>query len=176
MKIESIRLKNFRMFRDVTIKKLPNCCVFVGANGTGKTSLFDLFGFLRDALTYNVKQALAKRGGFSEVVSRGTSGPIELELKFRNLKATATDVTYFLVIDLLNNKPVVKREILKYRLKKTRGGGQKKFLDFSLGRGKVITYKRVDGKGQKLKEKVQEEQLVSSDILALKGIGQLQRF
>ena len=72
MKIESIRLKNFRMFRDVTLNNLPNCCVFVGANGTGKTSLFDLFGFLHDALTYNVKQALAKRGGFSEVVSRGS--------------------------------------------------------------------------------------------------------
>ena len=79
MRIESIRLKNFRRFRDVTLNKLPNCCV--GANGTGKTSLFDLFGFLHDALIYNVKQALAKRGGFSEVVSRGSSGSIELELQ-----------------------------------------------------------------------------------------------
>ncbi len=52
MKIESIRLKNFRMFRDVKMDK-PNCCVFVGANGTGKTSLFDLFGFLREALSKN---------------------------------------------------------------------------------------------------------------------------
>ncbi|RKZ58626.1 MAG: hypothetical protein DRR08_15925 [Candidatus Parabeggiatoa sp. nov. 2] len=88
MRIESIRLKNFRMFRDVTINQLPNCCFFVGANGTGKTSLFDLFGFLRDALTYNVKQALAKRGGFSEVVSRGTSEPIELELQLQDLETT----------------------------------------------------------------------------------------
>jgi predicted ATPase len=165
MKIESIRLKNFRMFRDVTINKLPNCCVFVGANGTGKTSLFDLFGFLRDALTYNVKQALAKRGGFSEVVSRGISGPIELELKFRDLETTSSLVTYYLVIDLVNNKPVVKREILKYR-SKTRGGGPKHFLDFSLGRGKVIAYE----------DQSQEQKLVSSDILALNGLGQLQQF
>ncbi len=77
MKIKSIRLKNFRVFRDVSINNLPNCCVFVGANGSGKTSLFDVFQFLRDSLTYNVKQALAKRGGFQEVVSRGTEGPIE---------------------------------------------------------------------------------------------------
>jgi len=79
MKIESLRLKNFRMFRDVTIDKLPNCCCFVGANGSGKSSLFDLFGFLRDALTYNVKETLAKRGCFFDVVSRGTVGAIELE-------------------------------------------------------------------------------------------------
>jgi predicted ATPase len=163
MRIESIRLKNFRMFRDVTINQLPNCCFFVGANGTGKTSLFDLFGFLHDALTYNVKQALTKRGGFSEVLSRGTSGPIELELKFRDLKTTSSLVTYCLIIDLVNNKPVVKREILKYR-PKNGGDGPKHFFDLSLGQGKVIA------------DEDQEQKLVSSDILALNGLGQLQQF
>jgi predicted ATPase len=162
MKIESIHLKNFRMFRDVTINNLPNCCVFVGANGTGKTNFFDLFGFLRDACYFNVKQALAKRGGFFEVVSRGTSGPIELELKFRDLEATSSIVTYCLVIDMDNNNPVVKREFLKSQP----SGEPRYFLDFSLGRGKVIT--QIDTP--------QEEQLISSDVLALKGLGQLQRF
>jgi len=165
MRIDSIRLKNFRMFRDVTLNKLPNCCIFVGANGTGKTSLFDLFGFLYDALTYNVKQALTKRGGFSEVVSRGQSGPIEFELKFRELKTTSSLVTYHLIIDLVNNRPVVKREILKYR-PKNHSGGPKHFLDFSLGLGKVIAYDN----------QYQEQKLVSSDILALNGLGQLQQF
>ena len=162
MRIESIRLKNFRMFRDVTLNKLPNCCVFVGANGTGKTSLFDLFGFLHDALTYNVKQALAKRGGFSEVVSRGSLAPIELELKFRDLKTTSSLVTYSLIIDIVNNKPIVKREILKYR-PKNRGGSPKHFLDFSQGLGKVIASN----------DQYQEQKLVSPDILALNGLGQL---
>ncbi|RKZ88640.1 MAG: chromosome segregation protein SMC [Candidatus Parabeggiatoa sp. nov. 1] len=175
MKIESIRIKNFRLFQNVTINQLPNCCVFVGANGTGKTSLFDLFGFLHDALTYNVTQALEKRGGFFEVVSRGTSGPIELELKFRDLKATSAFVTYLLVIDFVNNQPVVKREILKLR-SGTRAGGLKHFLDFSLGRGKVITHEQVNHKRPDTKEKFQEEQLISSDILAIKVLGQLQRF
>jgi len=165
MRIESIRLKNFRMFRDVTLNKLPNCCVFVGANGTGKTSLFDLFGFLHDALTYNVKQALAKRGGFSEVVSRGSLAPIELELKFRDLKTTSSLVTYSLIIDIVNNKPIVKREILKYR-PKNRGGSPKHFLDFSQGLGKVIASN----------DQYQEQKLVSPDILALNGLGQLQQF
>lgn len=166
MKIESIRLKNFRMFRDVTIDKLPDCCFFVGANGTGKSSLFDLFGFLRDALTYNVKQALIKRGGFKEVVSRNTTGPIELELKFRDLKATSSLVTYSLIIDQIKNRPVIKREILKYR-PKARGGEPRHFLDFSLGQGKVIA----DGH-----DKSQQQKLVSPDILALNGLGQFQQF
>ena len=159
------------MFREVSINNLPGCCVFVGANGTGKSSLFYLFGFLREALTYNVKQALAKRGGFKEVVSRGTTGPIEIELKFRDLEATSSKVTYLLVIDLVKNRQVVKREVLKYR--RGRNGGLRHFLDFSLGKGKVIINDKDSGKA---KEKSQEEKLVSEDILALNGLGQLQRF
>lgn len=34
MKIESIRLKNFKAFKEIEIKKIPKMCVFVGANGT----------------------------------------------------------------------------------------------------------------------------------------------
>lgn len=175
MKIESIRLKNFRMFQNVTIDKLPNCCVFVGANGTGKSSLFDLFGFLRDALTYNVKQALAKRGGFSEVVSRGTEEPIEIELEFRDLESTQSKVTYGLVIDCVDKKPVVKREVLKYSPKSPHDE-VKHFLDFRLGKGKVVINEQDYGKQPTQPEKYQQEQLAFPDILALKGLGQLQRF
>jgi predicted ATPase len=170
MKIESIRLKNFRMFQNVTLDKLPNCCVFVGANGTGKSSLFDVFGLLRDALTYDVKQALAKRGGFVEVVSRDTSEPIEIELKFRDLASTGSKVTYGLEIDLLNNQPVVKREVLKYRC--GRGGKPQYMLDFSLGQGKIMSH-HVE---KPSKITYDEEKLAGKDILALKVLGQLQRF
>jgi predicted ATPase len=175
MKIESIRLKNFRMFQNVTIDKLPNCCFFVGANGTGKSSLFDVFGFLRDALTHNVKQALAKRGGFKEVVSRGTKGPIELTLQFRDLKATSSKVTYSLIIDWVENKPIIKREVLKYRPKQ-RGGSPRHFIDFSQGRGKVLINKEDFQNKPNAKDTYEKENLASPDILALKVMGQLQRF
>ena len=35
MRIESIRLKNFKAFRDVHLKDIPAFMVVVGANGTG---------------------------------------------------------------------------------------------------------------------------------------------
>ena len=81
MQIESIKLKNFKSFKDVTMLDIPHYCVIVSANGTGKSTLFDVFGFLKDCLTYNVRQALQVRGGYAEVVSRGDTGgaPIELE-------------------------------------------------------------------------------------------------
>ena len=85
MLIETLRIKNFKSFRQAEMKNLPRFCVVVGANGSGKSNLFDVFGFLKDCLTFNVKQALQARGGFREVLSRGVdeTESIELEIKFR---------------------------------------------------------------------------------------------
>ncbi|MHC5714377.1 MAG: AAA family ATPase, partial [Nostoc sp.] len=84
MKIVSIKIKNYRAFESLEIKEIPTFCVIIGANGTGKSTLFDIFGFLRDALKNNIRQALQIRGGFNEVVTRGKEQEdIEIELKFR---------------------------------------------------------------------------------------------
>lgn len=63
MKIEAIGLKNFRAFKDAEMRDLPRMCVLVGANGTGKSTLFSVFSFLKDALTEDVHVALTKLGG-----------------------------------------------------------------------------------------------------------------
>src|SRR2546427_6198511 len=83
MQIESMEIRNYRLFRSAELKGLGRLAVFVGANGSGKSTLFDLFSFLKDALTQNVAQAVARRGGFRELVSRGEEGPIGITLKFR---------------------------------------------------------------------------------------------
>ena len=36
MKIEELRLKNFKVFKNIRITNLPDMTVFLGANGTGK--------------------------------------------------------------------------------------------------------------------------------------------
>lgn len=71
MKLEYLRLKNFKAFADVEMRDIPNFCILVGANGTGKTTLFNVFGFLRDAFTTNLHTALVRQGGsrgFKEVL------------------------------------------------------------------------------------------------------------
>ena len=102
MKIETIRLKNFKVFQNVILKEIPSFCVIVGANGSGKTTLFDIFHFLKDCLSYNVKTALQSRGGFHEVVSRSYENEsIEIEIQFRTLINKANRlVTYLLEITL----------------------------------------------------------------------------
>jgi predicted ATPase len=58
MRVESIHLKNFRAFRDIHLRDIPGFCVLIGANGTGKSTLFSVFSFLRDAMSTNVTAAL----------------------------------------------------------------------------------------------------------------------
>lgn len=38
MKIEAIKIKNYRVFQDVKVENIPNMAVFLGMNGTGKTT------------------------------------------------------------------------------------------------------------------------------------------
>ena len=175
MQIESIKIKNYRVFQDVKIVNMPRFCVVIGANGSGKSTLFDIFGFLRDCLNQNVRQALQVRGGFKEVISRNkTNENIEIELKFR-MKITDTErlVTYVLIIGQDNNFPVIRREILRY--KRAAHGSPFHFLDFSMGEGyAIINEEDFDKDDQSLTR--EEQKLDSSDILAIKGLGQFQRF
>ena len=174
MKIESIRLKNFKAFETLELTKLPDLAIFVGANGVGKTTLFDVFGFLSDALRNNVRQALARRGSFKEVLTRGKSGPIEFELQFRlDIAKINRLVTYRLEIAEEGGKPVIIREILRY--KRGKFGSPFHFLDFSRGEGYAINNEEdFDKKDEELEREPQK--LGSSDILAIKGLGQFERF
>lgn len=179
MKIEKIKIKNYKVFEDTEISDLPSMCVFLGANGAGKSTLFDVFGFLSEALRNNVKSAINNRGGFKEVISRNKSGDIEFEVKFRNDDADGKRqplYTYEIRIGLDQNMPIVKKEVLSYRRGQT--GKPFKFLDFSNGKGMAIVNKgEFDEKDeQNFKDDRQEFSLDSPDILAIKGLGQFQSF
>ncbi len=175
MKIGSIKIRNYRVFEDIEIKNIPSFCVIIGANGTGKSTLFDIFGFLRDALKNNIRQALQIRGGFNEVITRGKEKEdIEIELKFR-MKILETErlVTYSLTIGQEKKRPIVKREILRY--KRGEHGKPFHFLDFQNGKGYAILNEENFEQADEELER-EEQQLESSDILAIKGLGQFQRF
>lgn len=175
MQIESIHLKNFKAYKDIKITNIPRFCVFIGANGTGKSTFFDVFGFLKDCLTYNVSTALRSRGGFNEVVTRGANGEsIYIEIQYR-MRITEKDrlVTYSLEIVSESSKVCVKREILRY--KRGQHGSPFHFLDFANGEGKAVTNEEDFTKTDEELHK-EEQTLGSKDILAVKGLGQFERF
>ncbi len=178
MKIETISLKNFKAFKEIEMREIPSFCIIVGANGTGKSTLFDVFGFLKDALTDNVQIALSKRGGYKEVHSRDSDGPIEIEIKFRfemksDDKKKNPLATYTLAINEENGQPIVEREELRYR----RGshGQPWKFLEFSRGEGRAVTNEFDDVTDESQLEREQQS-LAKPNILAIKGLAQFKKY
>ena len=172
MRIEQIEIKNYRVFRDVRLTKLPPMTVIIGANGTGKSTLFDVFSFLKDALAGNAASAVARRGGFRELVSRGEKGPIGITIKFR--ESGGRLATYILDVTTDGGRVVVDREVLRYR--RGRGSGRPwNFVDFSRARGTAITNESVYGEEGAVEQRAEYE-LDDPGILAIKGLGQFREF
>lgn len=158
MRITGLRLRNFRAFRDVELRDLPRMAVFVGANGTGKSTLFSVFEFLREALRTNVTEAFAKIGGprgFQDVRSRGAEGPIEIELHVEAEVQPShfASLRYLLQLEEDQGKPVVARELLRNTEEAS------PLLDLHGGRGAIPLARETIA-------------LHSPDLLALKVVGQ----
>jgi len=171
MQIESLEIRNYRLFRDAVLRDLPRMTVVVGANGSGKSTLFDVFTFLKEALTQNVATAVSRRGGYRELVSRGESGPIEIVVKFR--ESGGKLATYHLEVAEDAGRPVVHREVLKFR--RGQHGKPWHFVDFSKGRGNAITNEAAYGQAGVEAER-KEHVLDDPSVLAIKGLGQFKEF
>lgn len=82
-------------------------------------------------------------------------------------------VTYRLQITLKNNKPIIKREVLRY--KRSRYGSPYHFLDFQSGKGYAINNEADFDKPDEQLDR-EEQKLSSPTILAINGLGQFERF
>ena len=172
MRIEQIEIKNYRVFRSVRLTRLAPMTIVIGANGSGKSTLFDVFSFLKDALSGNVATAVARRGGFRELVSRGEEGPVSITVKFR--ESGGRLASYILEVSSEKGAVFVSREILRYR--RGRGSGRPwHFVDFSGGSGTAITNESVYGEEGVVEER-EEFRLDDSSVLAIKGLGQFREF
>ena len=145
-KIEGFSIRNYGVLREITLGKLWNTqsnqplspmTVVIGKNGTGKSSLFDAFGFLADCLKLGVEEACdAKgRGGFDRIRSQGCSDSIEFQVYYRQ-DSRSRPITYELVIDTDGTgRPCVKRERLRQRRKGQKFGKPFSFLWLKNGKG-----------------------------------------
>ena len=97
-RIEALRVRNYRALQDVALREITPLSVFLGPNGSGKSTLFDVFAFLTECFTVGLRQAWDKRGRFKELRTRGSDGPIEFELKYRESPKTPL-ITYHLAIN-----------------------------------------------------------------------------
>lgn len=119
--IQGIRIRNFKSLKDITLgnvcdgsntQPLTPITAVIGKNGVGKTSLFDVFGFLADCMKYGVAEACDVRGGFERVVSQGQGEMIELMLCYRP-NTSSFPVTFDLKIAKdKSGQPYIKQELL----------------------------------------------------------------
>lgn len=163
--IERLHIRNYRVLHDVVFDKLTPLTVLFGPNGSGKSTVFDVFAFLYEAYTTNLRRAWDARNRMAEIRSRGAEGPVSFALKYRDA-ASDRMVTYELAIDEQDGVPVVEKELLRW----TRNPGQGRpteILKFVRGTGDVYD----EQSGQKVRES-----LDSPDLLALSTLGQLRRY
>lgn len=146
--IEGFRVQNYRALRDVTLGKLSNLqhqdpleplTVVIGKNGTGKSTLFDAFGFISDCLNFDVESAcdLHHRGGFDRLRSIDTKESIRFEIYYREA-VKARPITYQLALNLdSTGRAYVESEVLKQRRKGQTYGQPFPFLRLNHGQGSV---------------------------------------
>src|SRR4030043_43394 len=164
-RIEELSVKNYRALKDLQLKALTPLTVFLGPNGSGKATVFDVFSFLSECFSVGLRKAWDKRGRFKELRTRGSDGAIVFELKYRE-KPKSPIITYHLTIEEERKGPYVAEEWLQWR----RGSKGKpfRFLDFEMGAGKVVTGEMPDERGQRI-----YEQLSSPEMIAANTLGQL---
>jgi predicted ATPase len=165
-RITHLRVKNYRVLRDVELKEISPLTVLLGPNGSGKSTLFDVFAFLSECFTEGLRRAWDRRGRFRELRSRGAEGPIEIELKYK--EPDKPPITYGLNISESTRGPVVDKEWLRW----TRGAGGKpyNFLHFTNGTGFAIKGDVPDKSAER-----DQETLASNDMLAVNTLGQFEK-
>ena len=164
-RIEYLRVQNFRALRDVEFKDLKPLTVLLGPNGSGKSSVFDVLSFLAECFDWGLRRAWDSRGRARELKSRGSDGPVTIEIKYRERPADPL-ISYHLSIDELEGRPVVMREWLRW--KRGRYGAPFGFLDYTQGQGNVI-----GGANPLSTDRRVGIPLSSPDLLAVNALGRL---
>lgn len=181
MHVQAVSVRNFRALQNVALEDLPGFTVLVGANGSGKSTFVDVFGFLRDCLVGDVRSALQARGGFSNVISRGFENEaivIELKVKLDFLEEGIERlVTYHLEIESGSRGVSVAREYLRLRRAQNTGSPYH-ILDFRHGEGEAVV-ETADVFNPEVSYQILERDHFTLDKpygLAIKALGQLRDF
>jgi predicted ATPase len=162
-RIEYLKVQNFRALREVEFKDLTPLTILLGPNGSGKSTVFDVFAFLAECFELGLRRAWDKRGRAKELKTRGSEGPVSIEIKYR--EPGYPMITYHLSVDERAGSPVVVEEWLRW--KRGSRGQPFRFLDYKDGHGKVVSGNLPDEADTRV-----DIPLKSPDLLAVNALGQ----
>lgn len=163
-RIESIKVENYRALRSVELKDIVPLTVLLGPNASGKSTVFDVFNFLAECFQCGLRHAWDRRGRAKELKTRGQSGPVVFELKYRE-RPRQPVITYHLAIEEEGRGPVVSEEWLQWR----RGAYGKpfRFLEYAQGKGRAASGEVPDEQDTRV-----EIPLRAPDLIAVNTLGQ----
>jgi len=164
-RIEHLHVENYRALRSIELKSITPLTVLLGPNGSGKSTIFDVFNFLSECFQYGLRNAWDRRGRGKEIRTRGQSGPVVIELKYRE-KPNQPIITYHLAINEDHSGPFVQEEWLQWR----RGTRGRPFRFLYYGNGVV---QAVSGEFPDETDRRIETRLRSRDLIAVNTLGQL---
>lgn len=162
-RIEYLRVENFRALRRIELKNITPLTVLLGPNGSGKSTIFDVFAFLSECFDSGLRRAWDRRGRAKEIKTRGSEGPVVIEIKYREPNYPL--ITYHLAIDEKNGSPVVMEEWLRW--KRGSYGRPFQFLDYKEGVGRAISGDKPDEQASRI-----DIPLSSPDLIAVNALGQ----
>lgn len=162
-RIEYLRVENYRALKNVELRNLTPLTVLLGPNGSGKSTIFDVFAFLSDCFEFGLRRAWDRRGRAKELKTCGSSGPIVIEIKYREPGFPV--ITYHLAVDERNGSPIVVEEWLRWKRKSH--GQPFRFLDYREGIGRAISGDLPDEQDTRV-----EVPLKSPDLIAVNALGQ----
>lgn len=151
-KIEGFRIQNFKALKDITIGRigtdpqsknnepLTPLTVVIGKNGVGKSSIFDVLGFLADCMEFDIETAsnMRNRGGFDKLLTLGST-ELKITIYYKESDEDRP-ITYEVILEknTQTNQPIVKEERLRQRRKEeVKYGRPKSFLMLKYGKGSV---------------------------------------
>jgi len=165
-RIEYLHVRNYRALHNLELKSLTPLTVLLWPNGSGKSTVFDVFAFLSECFSDGLRRAWDKRRRFRELRTRGADGPIVIELKYRENPPKPPLITYHLEVEEQDGtRPVVSREWLGWT--RWKAGRPFSFLDFRYGDGVAISGEVPDQDDERI-----PETLDSPDLLAVNTLGQ----
>jgi predicted ATPase len=162
-RIEYLRVENYRALRLVEFKSITPVTALLGPNGSGKSTVFDVFAFLSECFESGLRRAWDRRGRAKELKTRGSDGPVVIEIKYREEDFPL--ITYHLAVDERQGSPVVIEEWLQW--KRGSHGRPFRFLDYKEGHGRAISGALPDEQDVR-----SEIPLKSPDLIAVSALGQ----